>query len=79
MPEWMSRQPLRGRGGTVVALICAYELVALTDAPVPTISEVVERGRWGRVLGIGLLAGFACHWWVRFGEDVVEAVIDEIT
>lgn len=72
---------LRGRGATVVSLICAYELVALIDeTPLPTISHIVEHHRHGRLIGAALLAGFACHWWAHWGgAELAEAVVDEIT
>lgn len=75
------RPPLRGHGATVVAVICAYELVALIDeTPLPTISHVVENHRHGRLLGVALLAGFACHWWANWGgEELAGDVIDVVT
>lgn len=74
------RPPLAGRGHIVVAGICIYELAALPKrSPLPTISHIIETRRHGWCLGVAMLAGFACHWWVRFGEPIVEGVLDEIT
>ncbi len=78
MPGWMRRPPLRGRGHLVVGTICVYELAALPkSSPLPTISDVIQTRRHGWVLGVAMLAGFAAHWWVRFGDDIVAGVVDE--
>lgn len=66
------RRPVFGRHGRkVVAVLCAYEVVALWVPWLPTISEVVKR--WPLV-GVLILALLGHHWFVEAVEAVAELV-----
>ncbi len=62
------RRPLFGRHGrVVVAVLCGWELVALTPGcPLPTLSQVVRSHPPVGVLLLGLLAH---HWFVEAKES----------
>lgn len=65
----VARRPPFGRHGRkVVALLCAWELVALIPgSPIPTVSETVDRHPWFGVLLLGLLSH---HWYVELEDHL---------
>jgi hypothetical protein len=68
----LRRPPFGRHGKRVVALLCAYEVVAL-HTPLPTITAIV---RQFPLLGVLLLALLAHHWFIELEEELAWKLIE---
>lgn len=67
---WYNRPLFGQHGQKVIAVLCAYEVVALHPAvPLPTLSDLVDKHP---VLGWCFLAALGHHWFV---EDPTKVLV----